>query len=115
VVDEFGGMSGILTLEDLVEELVGDIQDEFDAEETEVRPLESGEILVDGAVFLEEIENQLDLDFGDVEEETLGGFIFGKLAREVKPGDELEVGNVILRVEDVEGLRVTRVRVIPNS
>ncbi len=115
VVDEFGGMSGILTLEDVIEELVGDIQDEFDVEETEVRSLESGEILIDGTVFLEEIERELGLDFGDVEEETLGGFIFGKLAREVKPGDELEVSNVILRVENVEGLRVTRVRVIPNS
>ncbi len=115
VVDEFGGMSGIVTLEDLIEEVVGDIQDEFDAEDTEVRALESGEILIDGAVFLDEIEKDLGIDFGDVDEETLGGFIFGKLAREVKPGDELEVSGVTLRVEEVEGLRVTKVRVIPKA
>jgi CBS domain containing-hemolysin-like protein len=114
VVDEFGGMSGIVTLEDLIEELVGDIQDEFDAEESEVRALESGEILVDGAVYLEELEQDLGLDFGEAEEETLGGFIFGQLAREVKPGDELDISGMILRVEQVEGLRVTKVRVIPK-
>jgi CBS domain containing-hemolysin-like protein len=115
VVDEFGGMSGIVTLEDLIEELVGDIQDEFDAEETEVRALEGGEMLVDGAVFLEELEKDLGLDFGKAEEETLGGFIFGQLAREVKPGDELEVSGMVLRVEEVEGLRVTKVRMIPKT
>jgi CBS domain containing-hemolysin-like protein len=115
VVDEFGGMSGIVTLEDVIEEVVGDIQDEFDSEETEVRALESGEMLMDGAVFLEEIESDLGIDFGDVEEETLGGFIFGKLAREVKPGDELELSDLLLRVEEVDGLRGTRVRVIPKT
>jgi CBS domain containing-hemolysin-like protein len=115
VVDEFGGMSGIVTLEDVIEEVVGDIQDEFDAEETEIRALDSGEILMDGAASLEEIENDLGLDFGDVEEETLGGFVFGKLAREAKPGDEVSLADLTLRVEEVEGLRVTRVRIIPKN
>jgi putative hemolysin len=114
VIDEFGSMAGIVTLEDLLEELVGDIQDEFDVEETEVRPLESGEMLVDGSVHLEDLEQDLGIRFGEVEEETVGGFIFGRLAREVKPGDEVDVAEVTLRVEAVEGLRVTRVRIIPR-
>lgn len=114
VVDEFGSMAGIVTLEDLLEELVGDIQDEFDVEETEVRSLESGEVLVDGSVHLEDLEHDLGISFGDVEEETLGGFIFGRLARSVQAGDEVEIEGATLRVEAVEGLRVTKVRIIPK-
>ncbi len=114
VIDEFGSMAGIVTLEDLLEELVGDIQDEFDVEETEVRSLESGEVLVDGSVHLEDLEHDLGIAFGDVEEETLGGFIFGRLARSVQAGDEVEIDDATLRVEAVDGLRVTKVRVIPK-
>jgi CBS domain containing-hemolysin-like protein len=115
VVDEFGSMAGIVTLEDLLEELVGDIQDEFDVEETEVRSLESGEVLVDGSVHLEDLEQDLGISFGDVEEETLGGFIFGRLARSVQAGDVVEIEGATLQVEVVEGLRVTRVRIIPKK
>ncbi len=110
VVDEFGGMSGIITLEDLLEELVGEIRDEFDDEELEIERLGGGDLLVDGALRLEDLEEVSGLAFGEVEEETVGGFIFGRLAREVKPGDEIRIEGAFLRVEAVEGLRVTRVR-----
>jgi putative hemolysin len=114
VVDEFGGMAGIVTLEDLLEELVGEIRDEFDQEEeVDVTLLRNGEVLVDGSVRLDDLERGYGLDFGDVEEETVGGFIFGRLAREVSAGDEVGLEGAVLRVEGVEGLRVTRVRVIP--
>ena len=112
VVDEFGGMSGVVTLEDLLEELVGDIRDEFDVEEPDIRTLESGEIIVDGGMRLEELEKTLGLYFGDAEEDTIGGYIFGQLAREVHPGEQLLLPNAILRVEAVEGLRITHVRII---
>jgi putative hemolysin len=116
VVDEFGGMAGIVTLEDLLEELVGEIRDEFDQEEeVDVTLLRNGEVLVDGAVRLDDLERGYGLDFGDVEEETVGGFIFGRLAREVSAGDEVGLEGAVLRVEGVEGLRVTRVRVIPAA
>ncbi|MEX2542821.1 MAG: hemolysin family protein [Trueperaceae bacterium] len=113
VVDEFGGTAGIVTLEDLLEELVGEIRDEFDEEEVEITPLRNGQVLLDGAVRLEELERGYQLDFGDVEEETVGGYVFGRLAREVTAGDEVGVGDAVLRVEGVQGLRVTRVRLIP--
>ncbi|HEX7003477.1 MAG TPA: hemolysin family protein [Trueperaceae bacterium] len=116
VVDEFGGTAGIVTLEDLLEELVGEIRDEFDdEEEVEVTRLQSGEVLVDGGVRLDDLERDFGVSFGDVDEETVGGFVFGRLAREVSAGDEVGVEGAILRVEGVEGLRVTRVRVIPAT
>jgi CBS domain containing-hemolysin-like protein len=116
VVDEFGGMAGIVTLEDLLEELVGEIRDEFDhEEEVDVTLLRNGEVLVDGSVRLDDLERGYGLDFGDVEEETVGGFVFGRLAREVSAGDEVDLEGAVLRVEGVEGLRVTRVRVIPAA
>jgi CBS domain containing-hemolysin-like protein len=114
VVDEFGGTAGIVTLEDLLEELVGEIRDEFDdEEEVDVTLMRNGEVLVDGSVRLDDLERDHGLCFGEVEEETVGGFVFGRLAREVSAGDEVEVDGNVLRVERVEGLRVTRVRVIP--
>ena len=114
VVDEFGGTAGIVTLEDLLEELVGEIRDEFDdEEETDVTRLQSGEVLVDGGVRLDDLERDFGVSFGDVDEETVGGFVFGRLAREVSTGDEVDVEGAVLRVEGVDGLRVTRVRVIP--
>lgn len=114
VVDEFGGMAGIVTLEDLLEELVGDIQDEFDEPTLTMQAIGNGEWVVDGAVRLDELE-ELGLRFGAAQEETVGGYIFGRLAREVAPGDEVPIDGAVLRVEAVEGLRVTRVRVIPTT
>jgi CBS domain containing-hemolysin-like protein len=111
VVDEFGGMAGIVTLEDLLEELVGDIQDEFDEPTLAIQALDNGEWIVDGAVRLDDLE-ELGLRFGTAQEGTVGGYIFGRLAREVAPGDEVLIAGAALRVEAVEGLRVTRVRVI---
>lgn len=113
VVDEFGGMAGIVTLEDLLEELVGDIQDEFDEPTLALQALDNGDWMVEGAVRLDELE-ELGLNFGQAQEETVGGYIFGRLAREVAPGDEVMIDGAALRVEAVEGLRVTRVRVIPT-
>jgi len=111
VVDEFGGMAGIVTLEDLLEALVGEIRDEFDEfEEPEITLLGSGEIIADGSVKLDELERLYGFDFGDVEEETIGGLVFGQLAREATRGDEVRLDGLALRVEDVDGLRVTRVR-----
>ena len=110
VVDEFGGMSGIVTMEDLLEELVGEIQDEFDAEDADVKALTGGDLLVDGGVHLEELEESLGLYFGEVEEDTLGGYIFGRLAREVEVGDVIDIPGANLQVVEVDGLRVTKVR-----
>lgn len=115
VVDEFGGMSGIVTLEDLLEALVGDIRDEFDVATSPVERLASGELLIDGGVHLEELARDWGIDLGKSEADTVGGLIFSQLAREVRVGDALTVGGYRLEVLAVEGLRVTRVKLAPTS
>lgn len=109
IVDEFGGMSGILTLEDLLEELVGDINDEFDEASLEIEELEGGNLIVEGTVRLDELEREHNLDFGDVEEESIGGFVFGRLARQVHVGDVVSFAHGEIIVQEVDGLRVEEV------
>ncbi len=109
IVDEFGGMSGILTLEDLLEELVGDINDEFDEASLEIEELEGGNLIVEGTVRLDELAREHNLDFGDAEEESIGGFVFGRLARQVEVGDVVSFAHGDIIVEKVDGLRVEEV------
>ncbi len=116
VVDEFGGMAGILTLEDLLEELVGEIRDEFDEDEVpEITELVTGELIVNGGTQLEDLEETYGLDFGEVEEDTVGGYIFGRLVRAARIGETLEIKEACLKVEAVSGLRITQVRIIPTK
>lgn len=116
VVDEFGGMAGILTLEDLLEELVGEIRDEFDEDEIpEITELSTGELIVNGGVQLEDLEITYNLDFGEAEEDTIGGYIFGRLVRAVNVGETLEIAGACLKVEAVDGLRITQVRITLNT
>ncbi len=116
VVDEFGGMAGILTLEDLLEELVGEIRDEFDEDEApEIVELATGELLVNGGTQLEDLEEVYGFNFGEVEEDTIGGYIFGRLVRAANVGETLEIQGAYLKVEEVSGLRITQVRIIPSK
>ena len=114
VVDEFGGMAGIVTMEDLLEELVGEIQDEFDLEQAGVVDLGS-QLLAEGSVRLDDLEKRHGLAFGETNEDTLGGLVFGRLGREARTGDEVGVANLRLRVLRVNGPRVTRVRIVKTS
>ncbi len=115
VVDEFGGMAGVLTLEDLLEELVGEIRDEFDEDETpEITELATGELIVNGGTQLEDLEEIYNFNFGEAEEDTIGGYIFGRLIRAAQVGETLDIEGACLRVEAVSGLRITQVRIIPE-
>jgi CBS domain containing-hemolysin-like protein len=109
VVDEYGGTSGLVTLEDVVEELVGDIQDEFDAESPTIQTREDGTILVDGTVPLG------DLPIDGLDEnvrlagDTVGGYIIGRLGRLAHPGDRVRIGSFEATVEDMRRRRIGRV------
>src|SRR6266508_30917 len=88
VSDEHGSVSGLVTLEDLLEELVGEIADEYDVEEPQVQPLEGGSYLVDGRTAIDEINELLDKDLPDDEWDTVGGLIMGLLGKIPLEGEE---------------------------
>lgn len=111
VVDEYGGTSGIITMENVLEELVGDIQDEFDQEQPQVAPVADGTFMVDGRILLEEATELFNLPVDEEEGyDTLGGFVFGRLGKRPKVGDVVELPEHKLEVVEMQGLRIHRIR-----
>ncbi len=106
VLDEYGGASGIVSLENITEELFGQIQDEFDRERPEIEPLGNGRYRVRGDYLIEDLADRLKIDLGEPEEETVGGYVAARLGREVKPGDRVELGDLAISVLDGERFRV---------
>lgn len=118
VIDEFGGTAGLVTLVDLVERLVGDIEDELDPAPPPSVPAPDGSYLLDGLTTLVEAKEFHDLDLDDDEHDvdTLGGYVFSRLGRPAVVGDEVDTADGRrLRVEAVNGLRVAQVRVLPGD
>jgi putative hemolysin len=111
VVDEYGGTNGIVTLEDLVEELVGDIRDEYDDRTLTSRELVGGDLEVDGLLNLDEFNDRTGLELPDGPYETVAGYVVNALGRLPRVGDEVEVGGRTLRVLLLDGRRVERLRV----
>ncbi|MBX6364686.1 MAG: HlyC/CorC family transporter [Gemmatimonadetes bacterium] len=113
VLDEFGGTEGIVTLEDLLEEIVGDIYDEYDVPEPEdFTETPDGDVLIDGGVAIDEVNARLGLELPEQDFDTIGGLIFGELGRVPAPGDVVPIGGAVFRVEGIEERRVTQVRVL---
>lgn len=117
VVDEFGGTAGIVTIEDLVEEVVGDIADEFDHQrEPAIRRLDERSFSVAGTVRLEELNEYLGIELTCEEADTVAGLVMTQLGRIPVPGDRTEQNGVELTVERMDGNRVERVQVrLPRS
>lgn len=106
VLDEYGGASGIVSLENITEELFGQIQDEFDRERPEIEPLGNGRYRVRGDYLIEDLADRLKVDVGEPAEETIGGYVAARLGREVVPGDRTELGDLSIEVLDAERFRV---------
>jgi CBS domain containing-hemolysin-like protein len=106
VLDEYGGASGIVSLENITEELFGQIQDEFDRERPEIEPLGNGRYRVRGDYLIEDLADRLKIDVGEPPEETIGGYVAARLGREVKPGDQTELGELQIEVLEAERFRV---------
>ncbi|MGI8677551.1 MAG: hemolysin family protein [Jatrophihabitans sp.] len=114
VVDEYGGTDGIVTLEDLIEEVIGDIRDEYDADAVESHRLASGEIEVDGKLNLDEVEELCGVELPDGPYATLAGFVMAELGRLPEAGDVVEHGGLRLAVVRIDGRRAARVRITPR-
>ena len=117
VLDDFGGTVGAVTLEDVLEELVGDIQDEFDKEESLIKPLPDGEVLVDGLAPLHDVAEALAVEIVNDEVSTFGGFIVAELGRMPKENSTVTLGRLQIRIVAADEKRVTtaRVRVLPEE
>ena len=113
VVDEYGGTAGLITLEDLLEELVGDIRDEFDREEPLHETLADGAVRVHGRLSMSDLNELLDSDLPDDDWDTVGGLIFNTLGHVPNVGETVDVDGYRFRVERLQGRRITRVRVTP--
>jgi CBS domain containing-hemolysin-like protein len=115
VVDEYGGTRGMVTLEDLLEELVGDIADEHEIVEEFVLPNDDGSYTIDAKMTLYDANERLGLNIKDEEFNTIGGHVFGELGREPKPGDEVKGTAYTLRVEESDRHRIIKLRLIMDS
>ena len=111
VADEYGGTAGIVTMEDLVEELIGDIRDEYDVHEGETTRHLSGDVEVDGLLNLDDFEDETGLELPEGPYETVAGYLMSELGRIPQEGDEVPFGEHRITVLVVEGRRVGRVRV----
>lgn len=113
VADEYGGTAGLVALEDVIEEIVGDIQDEHDEiSEKEVQRLADGSYEFDGRVLLDEVTDILDIRMEEHEEDTVGGYIFGLLGRRPEVGDKVNIGDFAFEIVKVNGFRIVRVKAV---
>jgi putative hemolysin len=106
VVDEYGDLEGIVTLEDLLEEIVGEIEDEFDLPDESVERLEDGRIRIHGTFPIDDFNEQFGKSLPIEDFHTIGGFVFGMLGRAPEPGDEVDYDGCHFKVLEVEGSRI---------
>ena len=111
VVDEYGGTAGLVTLEDLIEELVGEIVDEYDVEEPTVEPMPGGDVRVNARMPVDELNELLDADLPEGDWDTVGGLVYDKLGHVPTEGETVEIDGYKMRAEKVQGRRIGRVRI----
>ncbi len=111
VLDEYGSMEGIVTLEDVLEEIVGEIEDEFDLPDESVERIDENTIRIDGTFPIDDFNEQFGRELPQEDYHTVAGFVFGVLGRAAEVGDECESDGVRFRVEEVEGTRIQRLTV----
>jgi CBS domain containing-hemolysin-like protein len=113
VVDEFGGTAGIVTIENIIEEIIGDIRDEYDHEEAEYTEVSENVYIVDAGIDLDDFNDLLDVELPTEEYDTLGGYIYSYFGRVPLEGDEINVEDegLVMRIQSVEGRRIRKVHV----
>jgi putative hemolysin len=112
VIDEYGTMEGIATLEDLLEEIVGEITDEFDEpEEESIERVDDDTVRIEGTMSIDDFNDRFEADLPDDDYHTVAGFVFGELDRTAEPGDEVTHDGTVFHVDEVEGQRIVRITV----
>jgi CBS domain containing-hemolysin-like protein len=111
LIDEFGGTAGMVTLRDVLERLVGEVRSEKERD-SDIEVVSEREALVDGLVLVQDLNERFGLDLDDEEYDTLGGFVFGQLGRRPEIGDVVEVQGCRFIVEALDGMRVSRLRIV---
>ena len=111
VVDEYGAMQGIVTLEDLLEEIVGEIEDEYDLPDESVERIDERRIRIDGTFPIDDFNEQFGTEIEVEDYHTMAGYVFGLLGRAPEVGDEMPTDGIVMRVLEVEGSRIQRLEV----
>jgi len=115
VVDEYGGTSGMVTLEDVLEEIVGEIEDEYDTEERLLEPLDDGSYRVAAKIDLDDLNEEMNLQLPTERSDTLGGFIYELVGKVPSPGEVVEYSNLKFIIDRVHRQRIIRVRIQRNE
>lgn len=111
VIDEFGGTAGLTTLEDVLEVIVGEVQDEFERPMIDFEELDDGSVRVNGLMLIEEFGRRMGVSISDPDFDTIGGFVFGRIGRKPELGDEVLEAGLVLKIDAMDGLRIARLRV----
>ncbi len=115
VLDEYGGTAGLVTIEDIVEEIVGEIRDEYDAEESYIIDNSDETLTVYGMAAVDELKEDFGLELPDEGFETLGGLVFNKLGRLPRVGDRIRFGKVIIEVTGIDGRRIVKMKIFKHN
>ena len=108
VMDEYGGVSGIVTIEDLLEEIVGEIEDEFDFGDPNIEKIDSNNYIIDGKTSLEQVNELLSIDIEGDGFDTIGGLVYQRLGKIPSVGDAISIGNLNVEVMETVGRRVKK-------
>jgi CBS domain containing-hemolysin-like protein len=111
VVDEYGGTAGMVTLEDVLERIIGDVQDEFETHGADIEMLDDRSARISGLLSLEDVNERFGLNFDDPFYNTIGGFVFGQLGRRPEIGDSVTVNDIDLTIVELDGLRIDRIEI----
>lgn len=111
LIDEYGGMAGILTQEDLVEEIVGELDDELDTNPNDIQPIDAQHAVVEGGTHIDDVNDELELQIPTGEYETIAGFILEQLGRLPNTGETVQYNGVTLTVLEMQGPRISRVEI----